>query len=1695
MATTLRLWRSSTGGSAAVLAASSTRPTGAWPLIDGSSATSLNAGWRAVTPFGNGVLNVIPVTSVNGPTTGLEGGAFYISAPVDQDFTMSGTINATLWGTEAAMTANAGIGCRIFKISRNGTSVTLVGSGFNTTELGTTSASRAISITPTSTAFQKGDRIGFTYYFADAGGTMAAGSALNMRAGATSAGTDGDSNLVFTETFGFMESTPGGSTVYFQNGASPVGGISKEAWTSRGSGVQTATTTTVTGPTSGVKLTLTSGGSNVDWVTKPLTAFTLTGPVLVNLRGLTTNAPFGSSATALVVISVVDNDGSNAVEWARTRSLDYFQTSEAVVAQFVLAGPDTAIANGKRIKIEIFLDDMDGANNFGAMTSGINVDFKYAGTSSNATGDSWVRFNQTLTEFTGGVSTVNGSFTANAVIRKTGQPGSFTANAVIQGTGNTIFSDFTANAVLKRNMTGSKTADAVISGASPGPSKTLYLREVQVATDPLPQIALGDVFAGLGGSGSFLAYLGGRSLTETRNTLTSTNVGSQPSVTGPATVDFGAGSTGGFFGWVSDPLTADFTIAGAVTFNIWAEESQGTGNIGLRAAVYAVSSTGAIRQIAIASRGIELTTSPAAYNWTATPTSPQVVRRGERLMVRIAGVDAGGTMSSGKTFTIYDNGTSAGGQGDSYVTFAEALTFSRTAPSGSTVYLTSVDSDAPVAGKTVKVAWTDTPTGGAATATAASANGPTAPIQFQSGGQGIEWYTPALQGFWLGGRVEGQVYGSGSPSNALIGNMSPRIEVAICDADGSNAVVWASGLTAPYNDSTQTYEFGDSATTIKFVLSGPSTAVAEGQRLRIRVYIDDTPETPDGVQLGMVSGYTATLSYNGTPGSTSDCKLTFSQSLVLAGGLVHRFGTFTANAVIRKGQTGSFTANAVLSNAVRQFGSFAADSLIKRKWTVTFTANAVIQGVSSQTFSRSFDAVIKSLGVSDSFTVGAFITKPAPPALVIASSDGQDWTDRIIYRTATFISQVNGTPGTFSFVVRDDDHTFVPPIGKKIYVTIEGIRYFTGFITKVTRQFAFAVPDMSDPNATTRMWKIEGSDINILLQRRVAYYKAHPERGILPPPVAYRCSETKRELWAEDTPVSVVVPYVVKHYTDLPSDGIAIEVPNFGSPMPDACGALSGAMTIGQVLSSINKLLQGVFYIHPYEVLRFHDADTVTTPYYLTDSPTEGDQYAVAPRDYEFLSDASKMVNDALVWGVAMGSDQVVFSRATDNVDPGGGEESSVTTHGRWQWGDFGAPLYKQASVDYRASSAVYGLNQSQKGARWDRVVVQATTFRPVFQLGDVVTCHSKAWYGTRYEPFDAPSGNAVGSGDLSIDLPVRRVEITFPTPRNPQFRLTLTREVDEPFNAFEYLFPRYEPPYIERRRPPRQKPDDEPVREVIYESTTPYGTTKYLVVVYFESFSGNNGDPGNIFAGPTVNQGILPRVGRYWEGSPFDEWTHQTVVNEVWCPNGTTRVRFECKMSTSPWQGQGGAPGTPTEIVFEAKRFNWGDNWLQAGEIALGQGETFAWFTLPVLNPFEYLFPGVVQDIALEFDLYPGQTKAQFMLFANPIYGSDLSTAVLTTLDYTSPINYKFYGAQINTTYSAYSSGTTSETLEWIGGSTYNLTNRFFTGTTRVWKNGVRQRLGTDYTENSLNGTITFTSSPLSTDVIYVQYVAWEQL
>jgi hypothetical protein len=319
----------------------------------------------------------------------------------------------------------------------------------------------------------------------------------------------------------------------------------------------------------------------------------------------------------------------------------------------------------------------------------------------------------------------------------------------------------------------------------------------------------------------------------------------------------------------------------------------------------------------------ELTGGAASLNaWTVAP-NPVTLTAGDRIGVRVYLDDAGGTMASGRTASLFLDGPTAGLSGDSYVGFTEnmgevnfaatatafvatqtamAFTATPTVTFTSTVTSTSTDTstvtDTPTITQTATVTASPTvvPSGnkvyltsaassvtfgtdstleaplvpglGAvpAVATVNTAAGPTAPIQFtaSAGGTALTWVSVPLQAVTLSGNVNFNLWAAEANNSA---NAGITAEVLHLDYAGNvlgtiaSAVVPATELN------------GGAPVAMTWTVIPVSTSILTGERVAIRVYIDDAGGA-------MAGGKTATLDYDRSTASVDgDSWVSFTESL------------------------------------------------------------------------------------------------------------------------------------------------------------------------------------------------------------------------------------------------------------------------------------------------------------------------------------------------------------------------------------------------------------------------------------------------------------------------------------------------------------------------------------------------------------------------------------------------------------------------------------------------------------------------------------------------------------------------------------------------------------------------------------------------------------------------------------------------
>lgn len=131
--------------------------------------------------------------------------------------------------------------------------------------------------------------------------------------------------------------------------------------------------------------------------------------------------------------------------------------------------------------------------------------------------------------------------------------------------------------------------------------------------------------------------------------------------------------------WITPPLSAGFTLAttDTLTFNIWGVESSMNANAGARVHIFRLGRFESPAEFGGSpyDDGVEIGTSVAALNWTATVSSNITFLAGDRIGVRFYITNVG-TMGGGFTCTMNYNANTGGANGDTWVQLNNNVTFS-----------------------------------------------------------------------------------------------------------------------------------------------------------------------------------------------------------------------------------------------------------------------------------------------------------------------------------------------------------------------------------------------------------------------------------------------------------------------------------------------------------------------------------------------------------------------------------------------------------------------------------------------------------------------------------------------------------------------------------------------------------------------------------------------------------------------------------------------------------------------------------------------------------------------------------------------------------------------------------------------------------------------------------------------------------
>lgn len=364
---------------------------------------------------------------------------------------------------------------------------------------------------------------------------------------------------------------------------------------------------------------------------------------------------------------------------------------------------------------------------------------------------------------------------------------------------------------------------------------------------------------------------------------------------------------------------------------------------------------------------------------------------------------------------------------------------------------------------------------------------------------------------------------------------------------------------------------------------------------------------------------------------------------------------------------------------------------------------------------------------------------------------GVDVTAQVLFSTASFTQRVNGKPGDAYMRIRDNDENVSVTTGVDWLVKIDGNAAWRGFVTQVSRVYAFDAENVS--LSPGRFLDLRGGDLNLLLAFRRVFNQSNPNIAGKQFPAGTADTTALAELFS--------------NWLDLSSDSLNTDFTNVGDLDPDEKAYFGWAgWTLGDAMASIATLPAAIYYIRPNAgtprgTVVYCDADTATAPFGLSDVPNGTTKRGY--REMEILLDATSMANDVMAWGMGYGSSVPVFRRARS--------DASITAHNLWQTGIVTPGVYKQGTINRIATSILNGSPENHRGAKDDRPDVSLVTWESGLLAGHVVAFESLVW-------------------GWSDNIPVRALTMTFESPDSPRYELNLSHEIDLPWSSID-LWPK----------------------------------------------------------------------------------------------------------------------------------------------------------------------------------------------------------------------------------------------------------------------------------------------------------------
>ena len=232
-----------------------------------------------------------------------------------------------------------------------------------------------------------------------------------------------------------------------------------------------------------------------------------------------------------------------------------------------------------------------------------------------------------------------------------------------------------------------------------------------------------------------------------------------------------------------------------------------------------------------------------------------------------------------------------------------------------------------------------------------------------------------------------------------------------------------------------------------------------------------------------------------------------------------------------------------------------------------------------------------------SFTASAIIQSATPPVVIPPAGkpyveiwvNGIEYTKHVIWSTVSFTAKVNGAVGEGFLQILDRDHVFDFTFGQEVYLNIDGVIRWGGWILRPQR--TYVMPVITNVMLEPRTWVLECIDFNAIFDKRVIYDIARPGKVWEYLPGTY-----------DDTIINDVWNY-------LDMEGFTKDINRVAPAILDITGftaksiVASGGFTFREIMTAITRTTAAIFYCTPEKVITYVDSDKINSIYTLTDTP------------------------------------------------------------------------------------------------------------------------------------------------------------------------------------------------------------------------------------------------------------------------------------------------------------------------------------------------------------------------------------------------------------------------------------------------------------------------------------------------------------